>query len=68
MSPARRSGTIGRVSNSGKNIHYYLNYSGQTQIFTYPYAGGADILTRKPISKSQAVELGSWDLVVIEER
>ena len=56
------------VGNSGKNIHYYLNYSGQTQIFTYPYVGGADILTRKPISKSQAVELGPWDLVVIEER
>jgi len=56
------------AGNSGRNIHYYLNYSGQTQTFTYPYAGGADILTRKPISKSQAVELGPWDLVVIEER
>jgi beta-galactosidase len=56
------------VDNAGKNLHYYLNYSSQSQTFTYPYVSGVDVLTRKPISKSQAVELAPWDLVIIEER
>ncbi|HYG81519.1 MAG TPA: beta-galactosidase, partial [Pyrinomonadaceae bacterium] len=48
------------VNNAGKNLHYYLNYSSQGQTFTYPYAGGTDLLMKKPVSKSQAVELGPW--------
>jgi beta-galactosidase len=56
------------VDNGGKTLHYYLNYSSQNQTFTYPYAGGVDLLTRKPVNKSQTVELGPWDLAIIEER
>ena len=56
------------VSNMGKNLHYYLNYSSSKQTFTYPYASGTDMLTRKRVDKSQAVELGPWDLALIEER
>jgi beta-galactosidase len=56
------------VDNAGKNLHYYLNYSSQSQTFTYPYASGTDLLTKKPVNKSQAVELAPWDLVIIEER
>jgi len=55
------------VNNAGKNTHYYLNYSGQTQTFTYPYANGTDLLTDNPVKKSQAVTLNAWDLVIIEE-
>ncbi|HXI92382.1 MAG TPA: beta-galactosidase [Blastocatellia bacterium] len=55
------------ADNAGKNLHYYLNYSSQSQTFTYSYAGGVDLLTRKPIQKSQVVTLGPWDLVIIEE-
>ncbi|HJU53792.1 MAG TPA: beta-galactosidase [Pyrinomonadaceae bacterium] len=56
------------MDNAGKNIHYYLNYSSQSQTFTYPYANGTDLLTKKAVNKSQAVELAPWDLVIIEER
>lgn len=56
------------VDNAGRNLHYYLNYSSQSQTFTYPYSSGVDLLTRKAINKSQAVELGPWDLVIIEEK
>ena len=56
------------ADNAGKNLHYYLNYSSQSQTFTYSYAGGVDLLTRKPIQKSQVVTLGPWNLVIIEER
>jgi beta-galactosidase len=56
------------VGNAGKKLHYYLNYSSGNQTFTYPYDSGADVLTRKRVDKSRSVELGPWDLVVIEER
>ena len=52
----------------GTNLHYYLNYSSSKQTITYPYASGTDILTRKRVDKSQAVELGPWDLALIEEK
>ena len=56
------------VGNSGKNIHYYLNYSGEKQSFRYPYAAGTDVLTAKTVDKSQSVDLAPWDLAIIEER
>ncbi|MFN7994674.1 MAG: beta-galactosidase [Bryobacteraceae bacterium] len=56
------------VGNSGKNIHYYLNYSGRQQSFGYAYAAGTDLLTAKSVERSQSVALAPWDLAVIEER
>jgi beta-galactosidase len=53
---------------AGRNLHYYLNYSSQSQTFTYPYADGTDLLTRKPVARNQAVALAPWDLVIVEER
>jgi beta-galactosidase len=55
------------ISNTGKNLHYYLNYSGEEQNFTYPCKAGVDILTNKSIEKSQTVSLKGWDLVIVEE-
>ena len=52
----------------GKLLHYYLNFSGQEQAFTYPYASGSDLLTGSPVRKGQAVTVPSWDLVVVEEQ
>ncbi|HYK88374.1 MAG TPA: beta-galactosidase [Acidobacteriota bacterium] len=56
------------VGNSGKLLHYYLNYSSQPQSFAYPYAGGADLLTGKTIAKAQNLTIGPWDLLIVEER
>ncbi|MGH9528511.1 MAG: beta-galactosidase trimerization domain-containing protein, partial [Terriglobales bacterium] len=56
------------VNRNGKVIHYYLNYSGDTQTFTYPYAAGFDLLTQSVIAHSQQTTLKPWDLVIIEER
>jgi beta-galactosidase len=56
------------LDNAGKNLHYYLNYSGESQNFTYPYASGTDLLTHKPVEKSAAVALAPWDLIIVEER
>lgn len=56
------------VNNAGKRLHYYLNYSSRSESFTYPYADGIDLLTRKTVSKPGPVNLGPWDLVIIEEK
>jgi len=32
------------------------------------YADGVDLLTRKPIGKTESVALAPWDLVIIEEK
>jgi beta-galactosidase len=56
------------TDNAGKVLHYYLNYSGENQTFTYPYEGGTELLSHKPVTKSQAITLAPWDLVIIEER
>ena len=56
------------TANAGKNLHYYLNYSSQNQTFTYPYASGIDLLTKKPVEKSESVTLAPWGLVIIEEK
>ena len=36
------------VSNAGKPMHFYMNYSSESQSFTYPHADGTDLLTKKP--------------------
>ena len=56
------------VSNSGKNVHYYLNYSGDKQVIPYAYAAGTDLLTTHAVDKPAKITLDPWDLAIIEER
>ncbi len=56
------------IGNTGKTLHYYLNYSGEPQAFAYPYADGVDLLSRKPIAKAQSMTLQPWDLAIVEEK
>jgi beta-galactosidase len=56
------------VNRNGKTIHYYLNYSSDSQTFNYPYGPGADLLTQTGVERSQQITLKPWDLVIIEEK
>ena len=56
------------TNRSGKTIHYYLNYSHDSQTFKYTYGAGEDILSQNPVAPSQAVMLKAWDLAIIEEK
>jgi len=51
-----------------KSIHYFLNYSSESQSFKYVYKTGQDLLTNEAISPSQSITLKPWDLVIIEEK
>jgi beta-galactosidase len=55
------------VNRSGKQLHYYLNYSSDPQTFTYAYAAGQDLLTGSAIVGKQSITLKPWDLAIIEE-
>jgi beta-galactosidase len=55
------------VGREGKRLRYYLNYSRAPQSFVYPHASGTDLLTGKPIKKSQPVSLEPWGLIIVEE-
>ncbi len=56
------------VNKYGKNIHYYLNYSGKPQVFAYLYKPSVELLTQKTLATGQQVTLGPWGLVVLEEK
>jgi beta-galactosidase len=51
----------------GKLLHYYFNFSGANQTFTYSYPAGTDLLTNSKINASQKVTLKPWDLAIIAE-
>jgi beta-galactosidase len=56
------------TTRGGKTIHYYLNYSGESQKLAYSYGSGSDLLSGEPIVRSQELVLKPWDLAVIEEK
>jgi beta-galactosidase len=57
-----KHGSIG-----AKRLHYFLNYSGTSQQFNYAYGSGTEILSARPVTKSQAISLAPWDLAIVEE-
>lgn len=52
----------------GKILHYYFNFSGDEQSFTYPYENGTDLLTNASVQNHEVVKIGPWDLVIVAER
>jgi beta-galactosidase len=56
------------VNRQGKTVHYYLNYSSETQTFVYPYGVGRDLLGQTAVAPSQSITLKPWDLAIVEER
>jgi beta-galactosidase len=56
------------VNRKGKTIHYYLNYSSETQTFVYSYSAGRDLLGQTAVAPSQSITLKPWDLAIVEEK
>ena len=56
------------INGKGKTLHYFLNYSSDTQHFTYNQKAGTDLLTGKTLATAQSVDLAPWDLVIVEEK
>jgi len=56
------------VSNSGKAIHFYMNYSAEPKSVPYLYSGGKELLSNKDIPKGQAISLEPWGVAILEEK
>jgi len=53
---------------SGKTLHYYLNYSNDSQTLSYAYRSGMDLLSQIAVIQGQQVTLKPWDAAIIEEK
>ena len=51
-----------------KAVHYYFNFSGVENTFSYPYGAGADLLSEHGLNRGESITLKPWDLVVVMER
>ncbi|MGC1422550.1 MAG: beta-galactosidase [Terracidiphilus sp.] len=56
------------VNRMGKRVHYYFNYSGGDVEAIYSYGPGTNLLNAKPVSKTDSLALGAWDLAIVEEK
>jgi len=55
------------MNRKGKRLHYYFNYSGDPESFTYAYGAGTDLLTQMPARPKQTITVKAWDAAIIEE-
>ncbi len=53
---------------AGNLLHYYLNFSGEQQVISYPHSNGSDLLTGASLRRGQALKLQPWDLAIISEQ
>jgi beta-galactosidase len=56
------------ILQNGKRVHFYFNFSGDSCEFAYGYQDGVEMLSGKPMAKSQKITLPAWDLAIIEEK
>jgi len=56
------------TNHNGKTVHYYLNYSNESQTIVYAYKTGHDLLSNESVTPQQSVTLKPWDLVIVEEK
>ncbi|TAH25260.1 MAG: beta-galactosidase [Cytophagales bacterium] len=56
------------ISNQGKQLHFYLNYSDKTQSFIYPYSNGTELLSSKSITSKSNLSIEPWGVKIIEEK
>jgi len=56
------------INRMSKHVHYYFNYSATPLKFSYAYGDGTDLLDGKAAAHGQEIEIGPWDLAIVEER
>jgi beta-galactosidase len=55
------------INQSGKPVHYYLNYSGSRVSASYKYGSGLDLLTRQRINAHSEISLDPWGVLIVKE-
>jgi|CZKS01.1.fsa_nt_gi beta-galactosidase len=55
------------TNGSGKTLHYYFNFSANSQRLAYPYSGGVELLLNRPMSKGTEFSLDPWGVAIVEQ-
>jgi len=55
------------VNDSGKIVHYYYNYSSQKSNLVYPHKSGIELTAGKAATSGANLEIGPWDVLIVEE-
>lgn len=55
------------INDFGKELYYYLNYSGETQSVTHVGKTGIELLSDQTIAEKETLLLPPWGVTVIEE-
>lgn len=65
---SRAGGAKDGTNRRGKVLHYYFNYSNDSQHFTYSHGTGSDLLSQASVAAGQSVTLQPWDVAIVEEQ
>ncbi|HEX7584433.1 MAG TPA: beta-galactosidase trimerization domain-containing protein, partial [Prolixibacteraceae bacterium] len=55
------------INDAGKKVHYYYNYTSQKASFVYPHQAGTELTSAKAVSSGATLEIGPWDVLIVEE-
>ncbi|HET6556229.1 MAG TPA: beta-galactosidase [Prolixibacteraceae bacterium] len=55
------------VNDGGKKVHYYYNYSSEKSSLAYPHGVGTELVSGNRVSSGASLEIGPWDVLIIEE-
>lgn len=53
---------------AGKLVHYYMNYSDEEQVMTYPHPNGEELLAGRSVASGEQLTLERWGVLIIEEK
>lgn len=56
------------TNDAGKKVHYYYNYSSQKSNLVYPHKTGNELISGKTIDSEANIEIGPWDVLIVEEK
>ena len=56
------------VNGAGKAVHYYFNYSSDPHGVRYGFAAGTELLSDRAAGTGDSLQLGPWDLAIVEEK
>ena len=55
------------LNSKGRGVHYLFNYSGVPNWITYPFEGGKELLSNRPITRGARINLGPWSMQIVED-
>ena len=56
------------VNRLGKQLHYYFNYASTPVKVPYGHPAGSNLLSGKAVAQGTELELGAWDVAIVEEQ